>query len=93
MKGKGSRCSIRNVVTFAGAFIAWIIGSGFATGQEILQFFTSYGYYSYGVVLLNLLGFFFGPGIAYHGICPQGRGEFQSLHFFCGKMWEGFIHG
>ena len=47
MKGKGSRCSIRNVVTFAGAFIAWIIGSGFATGQEILQFFTSYGSVSY----------------------------------------------
>ena len=75
MKGKGSRCSIRNVVTFAGAFIAWIIGSGFATGQEILQFFTSYGYYSYGVVLLNLLGFLF-LGQAYHRICPQGRGEF-----------------
>nr|WP_304055428.1 hypothetical protein [Enterocloster clostridioformis] len=41
MKGRGNRCRIRDVDTFAGAFIAWIIGSGFATGQEILQFFTS----------------------------------------------------
>jgi len=29
---------------FAGAFIAFLIGSGFATGQEVLQYFTSYGY-------------------------------------------------
>jgi len=31
--------SILNVVKVAGAFIAFLIGSGFATGQEVLQFF------------------------------------------------------
>jgi uncharacterized membrane protein YkvI len=31
--------SILNVVKVAGAFIALLIGSGFATGQEVLQFF------------------------------------------------------
>lgn len=36
------------VITFGGAIIAFLIGSGFATGQEILQYFTSYGYW--GVV-------------------------------------------
>ncbi len=36
MEGK---ISILNVMKFAGAFIAFIIGSGFATGQEIMQFF------------------------------------------------------
>lgn len=39
MKETGDSCDIRAVIKFAGAFIAWIIGSGFATGQEILQFF------------------------------------------------------
>ena len=53
------RCDKKAVMKYAGAFIAWVIGSGFATGQEILQFFTSYGYYSYGVVILNLVGFLF----------------------------------
>ena len=43
------RSDKKAVMKYAGAFIAWVIGSGFATGQEILQFFTSYGYYSYGV--------------------------------------------
>lgn len=42
---------------FAGAFTAWVIGSGFATGQEILQFVTSYGYQSFLVLLVLLIGF------------------------------------
>ncbi len=32
----------------AGAFIGVIVGAGFASGQEILQFFTSFGWW--GVV-------------------------------------------
>ena len=32
-----------NVVKFAGAYVACAIGSGFATGQEIMQFFTAQG--------------------------------------------------
>ena len=31
----------RNVVKLSGAYIAYLIGSGFATGQEVLQFFVS----------------------------------------------------
>lgn len=51
--------SKRAVAKYAGGFIAWVIGSGFATGQEVLRFFTSYGALSYGVVLVNLIGFLF----------------------------------
>ena len=31
------------VFTFAGAIVAYLIGSGFASGQEAMQFFTAYG--------------------------------------------------
>lgn len=51
--------SNKAVIKYTGAFIAWVIGSGFATGQEALQFFSSYGYLSYGVLLVNLIGFLF----------------------------------
>ncbi|MEI6857221.1 hypothetical protein [Psychrilyobacter sp.] len=34
---------IVTVIKVAGAFIALLIGSGFATGQETLQFFAAYG--------------------------------------------------
>ena len=37
------RGSILNILKFAGAYIAFIIGSGFATGQDIMQYFTSNG--------------------------------------------------
>lgn len=33
-----------NVLKIAGAFVAFIIGSGFATGQESMQFFAAYGF-------------------------------------------------
>lgn len=36
--------SFRNVIRVAGAVIAFLIGSGFASGQEVLQFLTVYGY-------------------------------------------------
>ena len=52
MEGK---VSILNVLKFAGAFIAFIIGSGFATGQEIMQFFTSNGLYSLGSIVISLI--------------------------------------
>lgn len=45
------------VIKFAGAYIAFIIGSGFATGQEIIQFYTSYGWFSVGAILISM--FFF----------------------------------
>mgnify|MGYP000869826231 CR=1 FL=1 len=35
--------SVKTIVILAGSYIATIIGSGFATGQEILQFFSYYG--------------------------------------------------
>lgn len=86
MKETGDSCDIRAVIKFAGAFIAWIIGSGFATGQEILQFFSSYGYCSYGVVLLNLLGFLFlGQVLLTTGYDHRDERDFNHFIFFCGK--------
>ncbi len=35
--------SLLNVLKYAGAYAACAIGSGFATGQEIMQFFTAQG--------------------------------------------------
>lgn len=33
----------KDTLRIAGAYVAYVIGSGFATGQEIVQFFTVYG--------------------------------------------------
>ena len=78
--------SKKNVIRIAGGFVAWVIGSGFATGQEILQFFSSYGYGSYGVVIVNLIGFLVvGPMLLGVGF-EKGKDEsFKHFDYYCGK--------
>jgi len=52
------KASPLRILTYAGAIIAFLIGSGFATGQEILQYFASYGYWGVfgtGLVVLALI--------------------------------------
>ncbi len=45
----------RKVSSYAGAFIALLIGSGFATGQELIQFFASYGYLGLIGILITFI--------------------------------------
>lgn len=47
--------NLMNVMKYAGAYIAFEIGSGFATGQEILQFYSAYGLFSIGGALISML--------------------------------------
>ena len=45
---------ISMVIKLAGAFCAFLIGAGFATGQEIMQYFTNYGIAkAIGVLVIN----------------------------------------
>ena len=83
--------SKRAVAKYAGGFIAWVIGSGFATGQEVLRFFTSYGALSYGVVLVNLIGFLFiGQLILTTGYEKKGIENFNPYIHFCGRKLGTF---
>ncbi|KUO59255.1 MAG: hypothetical protein APF84_10000 [Gracilibacter sp. BRH_c7a] len=48
----------------AGAFIGTVVGAGFATGQEVFQFFTVFGWYSFiAIFLTSILFSFFGMTI------------------------------
>lgn len=45
---------ISMVIKLAGAFCAFLIGAGFATGQEVMQYFTNYGIAkAVGVLVIN----------------------------------------
>jgi uncharacterized membrane protein YkvI len=81
------RTGVRRVVTYAGAIIAFLIGSGFATGQEILQYFTSYGYWGVlgtGSLVLVLITYvcveFFVVGQARSFDRPS-----RIFHYYCGR--------
>ncbi|MEN6314027.1 MAG: hypothetical protein ABFD25_07255 [Clostridiaceae bacterium] len=83
--------SRKAVLKYAGAFVAWVIGSGFATGQEVLQFFTSYGYWSYGVVAVCLAGFLLlGETLMTQGYAHRAESGFNQFQFYCGKKLGTF---
>ena len=80
------------VISFAGAFIAFLIGSGFATGQEVLQYFTSYGYFGMaGVLVVYLLFLYVGINFITVGQeqnFPKGSDIFR---YYCGKSLGTFF--
>jgi uncharacterized membrane protein YkvI len=85
--GSVERTGVRRIVTYAGAMIAFLIGSGFATGQEILQYFTSYGYWGVlgtGLLVLVLITYvsveFFVVGQARSFDRPS-----RIFHYYCGR--------
>jgi len=79
------------VLKFSGAFMAWVIGSGFATGQEILQFFSSFGYLSYISILINLVGFIIvGATILVVGYDNRKVEGFNHFKYFCGEKLGTF---
>ncbi|MDR1378131.1 MAG: hypothetical protein LBJ36_03680 [Synergistaceae bacterium] len=66
--GSEEKVSAISVLKFGGAFVAFMIGSGFASGQEIMQFFTAYGYL--GIVGACVSMFLF----AWSGVALMCRG-------------------
>jgi uncharacterized membrane protein YkvI len=87
------RTSALRVITYAGAIIAFLIGSGFATGQEILQYFTSYGYWGIfgtGLLVLVLITYvcveFFVVGQAKKFDRPS-----RIFHYYCGRYLGTFF--
>ena len=88
MKG---RSSLINIIKFAGAYIAFIIGSGFATGQEIMQFFTSNGLWSIGSIIISLILFtYFGSTIMGSGYDHRNIKQHSAYKYFCGKSLGQF---
>ncbi|WP_262106937.1 hypothetical protein [Arthrobacter sp. Marseille-P9274] len=87
------KTSVLRVLTYAGAIVAFLIGSGFATGQEILQYFTSYGYWGVfgtGLLVLVLMTYvaveFFTVGQAKKFDRPS-----MIFHYYCGKHLGTFF--
>lgn len=77
----------RAIIKYAGAFMAWVIGSGFATGQEVLRFFSSYGYWSYVILAVDLIGFLIvGKTLMLIGFKHRLDKNFQHFKYYCGTI-------
>lgn len=82
----------KNLLRCTGGYIAWVIGSGFATGQEVLQFYSSYGFKSIGIIIINLFLFMvLGSYIMETGYKNRMNKKFNQYSFFCGKYLGGAL--
>ena len=80
------------VLKYAGAFVAFMIGSGFATGQEVMQFFTAYGIWSIGGIFISMFLFAWsGSIIMKYGFENRFNDNFNSFHYFCGRILGTFF--
>ncbi|PAK42074.1 hypothetical protein [Peribacillus simplex] len=78
---------MKNSLNLAGAYIGIIIGAGFASGQEVLQFFTSFGIYSVlGIVVATILFAFLGMQVTQLGSALQTRSHKSIIDHICGRF-------
>ena len=75
------------ILTISGAVLAFLIGSGFASGQEILQYFASYQYESFlvGIVIIAIL-FFANFGFVRAGNKEKFTKGSQVFKYYCGPI-------
>lgn len=70
-----------------GAFIGVIVGAGFASGQEVLQFFTSFGMLGIlGTVIATALFAFLGMNLMQLGSRLQTKSHQHVIYHICGRV-------
>lgn len=80
------------VFQFAGTLVGTLIGSGFASGQEVMQFFTSYGTAGIlGSIVTTILFGVLGAVFMNYGYKHVRTADFSSFRFFCGKYVGTFL--
>lgn len=78
--------NLKRTVILAGSFISFAIGSGFATGQEAMQFFGAYGLYAiFGLLAFIVLNLYIDMNYVNAGIKGNYEKGTQVYRFFCGK--------
>jgi uncharacterized membrane protein YkvI len=88
-----AKTSVLRVLSYAGAIVAFLIGSGSATGKEILQYFTSYGYWGVfgtGLLVLVLMTY---VAVEFFTVGQAKKFERPSIifHYYCGKHLGTFF--
>lgn len=78
--------SFKEISRIAGAFVGVIVGAGFASGQEIMQFFTSFGLMGLaGAVISTALFIFLAMALATLGRHHEAVSHKGVIHAICGR--------
>ncbi|MDO4594523.1 MAG: hypothetical protein Q4B52_04010 [Tissierellia bacterium] len=89
---KKNHVSLNNVIHYAGALIALLLGSGFATGQEILQYFAAFGYKGlFGAFIFYILLSYISTAFIAAGYREDFQNSNDIFTYFCGKYIGRFL--
>ncbi|MEK4562582.1 branched-chain amino acid transport system II carrier protein [Staphylococcus sp. FSL K6-3157] len=74
------------------AYVGIVVGAGFSTGQEVMQFFTPYGLWSYlGVIISGLILGFAGRQVAKIGTAFDAQNHESTLDYLFGGVFSKII--
>ncbi len=83
---------MKKSIQIGSAFIGIIVGAGFASGQEILQFFSSFGYLGIvGSVIAAILFAFLGMNLTQLGSRLQTQSHKDVIYHICGRYLGIFV--
>lgn len=84
--------NFKEIMKFAGTYISVCIGSGFATGQEIMQFFSSHGMISIlsNIICMIVLAYC-GASLLEIGKSAKLRSSSDIFTYLCGNVIGGFF--
>ncbi|MGI6685810.1 MAG: hypothetical protein ACOX47_10145 [Bacillota bacterium] len=83
---EGQKINVKQIITYAGAFIAFLAGSGFATGQEIMQYFVAYGFMGIlGAFVVFLLFLYVGTSFILAGNRNKFPRRKDIFTYYCGE--------
>ncbi|MFW0760544.1 YkvI family membrane protein [Staphylococcus cohnii] len=74
------------------AYVGIVVGAGFSTGQEVMQFFSLYGLWSYiGVLLSGLILGFIGRQVAKIGTAFDAQNHESTLDYLFGNAFSKIV--
>ena len=86
------KSSVGRVLQIGGAVVGTLVGSGFASGQEVMQYFTAYGIPGvWGAVLTMVLFALMCAAVTYYGWKFAKSEHFSAFRHYCGKYFGTFI--
>lgn len=80
------------VIVIGGAFIGLLIGSGFTTGQEIMQYFVSFGWMGIAATIMMFIGYvYIGLSLVSVGAEQRFKEPRHIYQYYCGKKLGTFF--
>ena len=85
---------VSGIIQIAAVYVGTVVGAGFATGREIVEFFTKYGFYGLlGICVAGLIFIYFGTKVMLVSVRINARSYQDFNAYLFGDRWALYING